>query len=362
MSDLITQSFGIGNADEAFQLLEKRTEPCLAISLTYPMVATPDEPVRLKSGPADLSQPGVGWIGAGAFSTGTLLPAFEDAGFKRFVAVATASGVSARRAAERHGFEKAVSGAEAVIDDPDVSLVVIATPHDGHEELAIRALAAGRDVWCEKPLALTCAGVDEVEKAWRGSGRQLTLGFNRRWAPTVLAAQRVLAEVKAPKLVVYRIAAGRVPEGHWYLDRRQGGRLLGEVCHFVDLAQALVGADIEDAVGLLGGDAFQGNEGIVVALRFADGSVASIAYSSAPPKTGKERIEVLTGSHQVVIDDFRSVQANGRTLWKGRQDKGHQAHIAAFRQAVQGGAGVPTEAMLGSMRATIHASERARES
>ena len=161
--------------------------------------------------------------------------------------------------------------------------------------------------------------------------------------------------MQAPKLVVYRIAAGRVPDGHWYLDRRQGGRLLGEVCHFVDLAQALVGADIEDAVGVLGGDASQGNDGVVVALRFADGSVASIAYGSTPPVAGKERIEVLAGSQQVIIDDFRSVLVNGRTLWKGRQDKGHRAHAAAFRQAVQGGAGMPTEAMLGTMRATIQA-------
>ena len=249
-----------------------------------------------------------------------------------------------------------------MIDDPDVSVVVIATPHDVHAELASRALAAGRDVWCEKPLALTCDDLDEVEKAWRESGRQLTLGFNRRWAPAVLAAQRALAEVQAPKLVVYRIAAGRVPDGHWYLDRRQGGRLLGEVCHFVDLAQALVGADIEDAVGVLGGDASQGNDGVVVALRFADGSVASIAYGSTPPVAGKERIEVLAGSRQVIIDDFRSVLVNGRTLWKGRQDKGHRAHAAAFRQAVQGGAGMPTEAMLGTMRATIQAADRARAS
>jgi predicted dehydrogenase/threonine dehydrogenase-like Zn-dependent dehydrogenase len=362
VSDLITQSFGIGNADEAFRLLEERSEPCLAISITYPAAAEPDEAVRLKPRPNDRSVPGVGWIGAGAFSTGTLLPAFQDAGFERFVAVATASGVSARRAAERHGFEKAVSGAAAVIDDPDVSLVVIATPHDAHAELAGRALAAGRDVWCEKPLALTREGVDEVEKAWRESGRQLTLGFNRRWAPAVLAAQRALAEVKEPKLVVYRIAAGRVPDGHWYLDRRQGGRLLGEVCHFVDLAQALVGADIEDVAGVLCGDASLGNDALVVALRFADGSVASIAYSNAVPVAGKERIEVLAGSHQVIIDDFRSALVDGRTLWKGRQDKGHQAHAATFRQAVQSGLGVPTEAMLASMRATIQAADLVRTS
>ena len=362
VSDLVTQSFAIGDAGTAFRLLEARTEPCLAIRLDYPAAAKPDQPVRLKSSAAGRSVPGVGWIGAGAFSTGTLLPAFRDAGFDRFVAVTTASGVSARRAAERHGFEKAVSGAAAVIDDPDVSLVVIATPHDVHEELARQALTAGRDVWCEKPLSFTCAGVDEVDKAWRGSGRQLTLGFNRRWAPAVRAVQQVLAEVQAPKLLVYRIAAGRVPDGHWYLDRRQGGRALGEVCHFVDTAQALVGADIEDAVGVLGGDASQGSDGMVVALRFADGSLASIAYGSSPPVSGKERIEVLAGSHQVVIDDFRSVQADGRTLWKGRQDKGHRAHAAAFRQAVQGGPGMPTEAILATMRATIQAADRTRAS
>ena len=358
VSDLVTQSFDISDADAAYRLLEDRTEPCLAIRLTYPAAEITDQPVLLKPGPVHRSGPGIGWIGAGAFSTGTLLPAFRNAGFERFVAVTTASGVSARRAAERHGFEKAVSGAAAVIDDPDVSLVVIATPHDMHEELTCRALAAGRDVWCEKPPALTCAGVDEVEKAWRGSGRHLTFGFNRRWAPAVLAAQRVLAEVHAPKLVVYRIAAGRVPDGHWYLDRRQGGRLLGEVCHFVDLVQTLVGADIEDEVAVQGGDASQGNDGAVVALRFADGSVASITYGSAPPTAGKERIEVTAESHQVIIDDFRSVLANGRTLWKGRPDKGHRAHTAAFRQALLGGPRLPTEAMLGSIRATIHAAYR----
>jgi predicted dehydrogenase/threonine dehydrogenase-like Zn-dependent dehydrogenase len=361
VSDLVTHTFDIGRADEAYRLLDEQTEPCVAIRLTYPATAGPENPIRLKPGPADHSGPGVGWIGAGAFSTGTLLPAFRDAGFERFVAVATASGVTARRAAERHGFEKAVSVA-AVIDDPEVSVVVIATPHDVHSELASRALTAGRDVWCEKPLALTLAGIDEVEKAWRDSARQLTLGFNRRWAPAVRAAQRVLAQVQTPKLIVYRIAAGRVPDGHWYLDWRQGGRSLGEVCHFVDLAQALVGADVQDAVSVLGGDVSQGDDAMVVALRFTDGSVASIAYGSAPPVAGKERIEVLAGSRQVIIDDFRSVLVNGRTIWKGRVDKGHRAHATAFREALRGGPCMPTEAMLASMRATIRARERARES
>jgi predicted dehydrogenase/threonine dehydrogenase-like Zn-dependent dehydrogenase len=360
--DLVTQSFPIADAEAAYRLLADRTEPCLAIRLDYPAVPNPDEPVFVKSAADRASLAGVGWVGAGAFSTGTLLPAFREAGFDRFVAVATASGVSARRAAERHGFEKAVSSAGQVIDDPDVGVVVIATPHDVHTELTCRALASGRDVWCEKPLALTCAGVDEVEKAWRDSGRQMTLGFNRRWAPAVRVAQQAVDAVQGPRLVVYRIAAGRVPDGHWYLDRRQGGRVLGEMCHFVDTVQALVGAGIEDSVGVLAGEAARGTDGMAMALRFTDGSVATVAYGSAPPTAGKEWIEILAGPHRIVIDDFRSVQLDGRTLWKGRQDKGHRAHAVAFRRAVQGAEALPTEQMLATMRATIDTEQKARGS
>ena len=254
VSDLVTHTFDIAEAAAAYRLIEERAEPYLAIRLAYPDDGSPTDGVRLTvvlRPPA--RRPVSGWIGAGAFSTGTLLPAFRAAGFDRFVAIASASGLSARRAAERHGFEKAVSGADAVIGDPDVEVVVIATPHDTHADLTVRALAAGRHVWCEKPLALTLDELDAVEKAWRESGRQLAVGFNRRWSPAVLAAQQALAGVAAPKLVVYRVAAGRVPDGHWYHDRRQGGRLLGEVCHFVDTAQALVGAPIEDVTALPGG-------------------------------------------------------------------------------------------------------------
>jgi len=354
VSGLVTHTFGIDEAAAAYQLLEGRSEPCLAIRLTYPPASGPDRPVQLRPRATGHTAPGIGLAGAGAFATGTLLPAFREAGFERFVAVATASGISARRAAERHGFEKAVSGPGAVIDDPDVSVVVIATPHDIHEELTIRALAAGRHVWCEKPLALTCAGIDEIEKAWRESGCQLTLGFNRRWAPAVHAARRALAGVAGPKLVVYRIAAGQVPDGHWYADCRQGGRLLGEVCHFVDTAQALVGAEIEEATGLPGGGPQAGGD-CVVALRFTDGSLAAVAYGSTVPVAGKEWIEITAGAHRVIINDFRSVHADGQRLWKARQDKGHRAHAAAFRQAVGSGAAMPTEAMLATMRATLQA-------
>ena len=361
VSDLVTHAFEIARAPEAYRLIEQRGEPYLAIRLDYQGGADPRGPVQVRrppgasAGTAAAVAPGLGLIGAGAFATGTLLPALRAGGFGRLVAVASASGLTATRAAQRHGFEQAVVGPDAVLADPDVTAVVIATPHDTHASLAVRGLAAGRDVWCEKPVALTEDELDAVRDAWLESGRVLAVGFNRRWSPAVAAARQALSGIAAAKLVSYRIAAGPVPDGHWYRDRRMGGRLLGEVCHFVDTAQALVGAPIEDVTALPGGGPGGAADDAVVALRFADGSLASIGYGSAIPSAGKEWIEVHAGAHRVVIDDFRSVAVDGRRLWKGRPDKGHHALAAAFRRAVAGELRLPTEDLLATMRATIRA-------
>jgi predicted dehydrogenase len=322
VADLVTRSCDIAAAADAYRAIEAGTDPCLAVQLTYParagMARGPDgqraaEAVR--PGPLAASRigaPGVSWIGVGAVSVATLLPAFRDAGFDRLVAVASASGVTARRAAERHGFARAASGGFPVIDDPDTEVVVIAAPHETHAELATLALKSGRHVWCEKPLALTLGELDEVERAWRGSGRQLAIGFSRRWSPAVAAARRVLAGADGPKLLAYRVAAGPVPAGHWYRDRRQGGRVIGEICQFVDTAQALIGAPIQEAAGLAGGG--EPGDDAVVSLRFADGSLATIAYGSVQLGAGQERIEVTASGHQVVIDDFRRAEADGKTI------------------------------------------------
>ena len=235
--------------------------------------------------------------------------------------------------------------------------MVIATPHNTHADLATRALSAGQHVWCEKPLALTEDELDMVENAWRESGGHLAVGFNRRWSPAVLAAQAALAGVTAPKLVVYRVASGPVPDGHWYHDPRQGGRLLGEVCHFVDTAQALVGAPIEDVTRPAGGrrtgrTAWRRRRGVAAVRRRVPGRHR--LWQRGPG--GRQGMDRGPGRlARVVIDDFRSVRAGGKTVWKGRQDKGHHAEVAAFRQGIAGGPAMPTEIMLVTMRATIQA-------
>jgi predicted dehydrogenase/threonine dehydrogenase-like Zn-dependent dehydrogenase len=366
VSDLVTHTYGIGDACAAYRLIESRAEPYLAIRIGYPGGADREGAVRVQPAVGEpASSPatggtgpdtGIGLAGAGAFATGTLLPALRAAGFRRMVAVASASGLTATRAAQRHQFERALAGAEQLLTDPGVAALVIATPHDSHADLTARALRSGRHVWCEKPLALSEDELDEVDAAWRESGRVLAVGFNRRWSPSVRAGRAALERVSGPRLVVYRIAAGPVAERHWYHDPRQGGRLRGEVCHFIDTAQALVGRPVEDVTALSGGGpGGRPGDDAAIALRFADGSLAVIGYSSAVPTAGKEWVEVHAGAHRLVIDDFRSVEIDGRPLWKGRQDKGHRALASAFLTAVSGGRRLPTEDMLATMRVTLRA-------
>lgn len=335
VADLVTHRFPIAAAADAYELIESRREPYLGVALTYEAAVVPDLPIRLRA-PQPGGGEGVGLIGAGAFASTVLVPAFKEAGFDRFVSVASASGLSARRLAERAGFEKAVSGADGVIDDPDVDVVVIATPHDTHAALAARALRAGKHVFCEKPLALTMDELDDVEAAWRESGKVLFVGFNRRWSPAVQQLREHFAGRSGPLVVTYRVNAGPVPEDHWYNDRRQGGRLIGEVCHFVDTCAAIVGEDAVEvrALGSGKGERMMA-EDIVVSLRYPDGSLASVTYArGGPPAVEKERIEVLGRGRSAVVVDFRHLVVDGDTVRLSGQDKGHVGSAVAFRRAM----------------------------
>jgi len=356
VDDLITHRFAIGDAGGAYELIESRREPYLAIAIGYPAESPSDRPVSLAPRRATGTGQAVGWIGAGAFSTGTLLPAFRAAGFERFVSIASASGLSARRTGERHGFEQAVSSAEAVIDDPDVDVVVIATPHDTHADLVVAALNAGKHVWCEKPLALSEEELNRVELALGRSNQVLFIGYNRRWSPAVQRVSAYFSARTTPLSIVYRIAAGPVPEKHWYADRRQGGRLAGEVCHFVDTCQAMAGVEIAAVRALAGGSVTELGLATDVGLlvSFLDGSLATIAYTSARPTGGKEHIELMCSDQRAVIDDFRHLVLGTEKL-STRQDKGHQQAVNRFRAAVMAGQSPLPGDVLSTARTTLAA-------
>ena len=175
-----------------------------------------------------------------------MMPILEELGGMDFVAVASAGGTSARHLAERHGFARVATDASAVINDPEVDLVMIATPHSTHADLVVEALEAGKHVFCEKPLAITMDELERVEEAHQAHPDQvLMVGFNRRWSPMIQEVKNVLGESGGPLVISYRVNAGALPEGHWYKDRREGGRLIGEVCHFIDTCMHLVGSGVE---------------------------------------------------------------------------------------------------------------------
>jgi len=336
VADLVTQRFPFSKAADAYSLLEARTEPYLGIQLVYD--GTPEAPVEVEVRRRRrlTRSPGVGLLGAGNYVQATMLPALADAGFKRLVSIASAGGGSARALAERHHFSKVVTSVDQMVDDDDVDAIFVATPHSTHAELVCAALAGGKHVFCEKPLALTEDELDAVVTAWKASGAQLAVGFNRRHSPAVAAAQAALGTTGGPLTLSYRVHAGRLPDKHWYHDRTQGGRLLGEVCHFIDTCSAIVGTAPRQvqAFGSATGEILLSQD-VVVALRYPDGSLATIAYGAhGHPSMPKERLEIIGRGHAVVIDDFRSCTVDAKLAWKGHQDKGHVELLRQFRRSL----------------------------
>lgn len=354
VDDLLTHRYDIADAHEAYELIESRSEPFLGVGLTYGAQPAPRREIAVAPARA-VGGMGVGFIGAGAFASTVLLPAFRRAGFERLVSVASASGLSALQLARHGQFEKAVSGAAAVIEDPEVDLVVIATPHDSHAKLVVQALRAGKHVFCEKPLALSEAELDQVEQAFRDSDRVLFVGFNRRWAPAVTLLRDHFSSGTGPLVVTYRVNAGPVPPGHWYADRRQGGRLLGEVCHFVDTCNAIIHVPVAAAHAVTSGTAERLlGDNVAVTLSYRDGSLAVISYAASGwDRSPKERVEVLGRGRAGVVTDFREAELDGRVV-RLKQDKGHDALVAAFRRHCEQGGTAPA-AMLQSSRVVLAA-------
>ncbi|MGH9649520.1 MAG: Gfo/Idh/MocA family protein, partial [Terriglobales bacterium] len=294
----------------------------------------------------------VGLLGAGNFVRGVLLPALKRVSGVELVSVCAATGLSARQVGEKFGFRSCATDENEVFHDPAVNTVVIATPHHLHAHQVLRALNAGKRVFCEKPLCLKEEELEEIVRACQAASPLLMVGYNRRFAPMALRLKAFLSEIRQPLVMHYRVNAGPLPPNHWLRDPDQGGgRVLGEVCHFVDFLIFLAGslpARLR-AQGL--GGASAGDESVLVSLEFANGSVGSIAYvTGGDPAFCKESVEVFGGGSAAVLDDFRRLEMvrDGRrerrhSRWS--QDKGHRGEWWAFAHAA-GSGGPPPIALL----------------
>jgi predicted dehydrogenase/threonine dehydrogenase-like Zn-dependent dehydrogenase len=349
LDDLITHRFEVSEAPSAYDLISS-AEDHLGVLISYPHEDSSGPALHVAPKRAGAGS-GIGLIGAGGFARTVLVPNLERAGFENFVAVASESGLSAKHLAEKAGFRRALSGAREIVNDPEVEAVVIATPHDLHAQLTTEALRAGKHVYCEKPLALSLNELNEIEGAWRESGSILFVGFNRRFSPAVRQAAQLFKGTES-LVVTYRVNAGEIPGEHWYRDRRQGGRLLGEVCHFVDTCSAIVGESAAEVRTVRGGTS-RGGEDYALLLRYPSGALASITYASGGgARVEKERIDILGGGHSATIVDFRRMIVDGKAQRKGRQDKGHLAALQTFRECILRGAD-PGDWWLTSSRTTL---------
>lgn len=350
---LITHRIPIEDALKAYDIITgKVKERFVAVLLQYPTMAVAPQRIFAVNGTKPEAKGSVvlGVIGAGNYAQAMLLPHFKASPDVTLKAVATSSGVTARKVAERVGFALAASDPADILNDREINAVLIATRHHLHAPLVIQALEAGKTVFVEKPLVMTRPELDQVRAALEATGGRVHVGFNRRFAPTAVAARAHLKDVPQ-QTALYRVNAGPLPNGHWLRDPVQGGgRLVGEGCHFIDFLQFLTGQKPTRVhARSLGGGAATAEDSFLVELSFADGSIGTILYTALGDSVfAKERVESFGGGRVIVIDDFKTGQlvVGGATQLSGGkgQDKGQATQVQLFIEAVKNGTPMPISA------------------
>jgi predicted dehydrogenase/threonine dehydrogenase-like Zn-dependent dehydrogenase len=368
---LITHRFRIENAPSAYDLITgKPQEPHLGILIEYPAGS------ELKSRRLELieQRPSpetglvrVGMLGAGSFARGVLIPAMRQAGTE-LTGVCAASGVSAQSAAKKFKFRFCTTDEEEIFSDSSINSVVIATRHHLHAAQVIRALESGKHVFCEKPLCLSKDELDAIQAAYRqASDCRLMVGFNRRFSPMVARMSSFLAGSNGPSTMHYRVNAGPLPPEHWINDPEEGGgRVIGEMCHFVDLMSCLCSS--RPITVSAKGTPSAGGEDVTAIIEFENGSIGTISYiCSGDRALSKERLEIFRGGAVAVLDDFRRLglvrHGKIKTLRsRFHQDKGHKAEWQAFSECIRSGGRAPIafEEIVASTLATICIAESLR--
>jgi len=370
---LISSRFDFINAPTAYQNLTSNPS-LLGILLDYG--SAPKK--RLASSiqlhtnhqPAE-SRSSLGFIGAGNYASRVLIPAFHKAGAKLHTLV-TANGINSVIHGKKAGFLNASTDVDAILKDPHINTVVIATQHNSHAKYVIDSLNAGKNVWVEKPLAIDDVGLSSIEATYQkvnartGQSNmlpQLMVGFNRRFSPQVKKMYELLLTVTSPKSIIVTVNAGFIPKDHWTQDPfKGGGRIIGECCHFIDLIRHLVGKKI---VSVNGQSMFSKStkdtmtDQSSITLGFEDGSFGTILYlSNGATNYPKERVEVFTEGKVLQLDNFRKLKGFGwsgfkkMNLWS--QSKGQNECAAAFLEAIKTGIPcIPVSELFEVARVTI---------
>jgi polar amino acid transport system substrate-binding protein len=356
VKNLITHRFAIEDAPRAYEIISGKTgEKYLGVVIDYPegeCKTKPRQSTAIENPPqlSKSSKVAIGFIGAGNFASGVLLPNIAAIGAYDRIAILSGSGVSAATSAERFGFRKVVSAASDILNGPEIAAVFIANRHDQHAALTVDSLLKGKPTFVEKPLCLTRDELENIMQAHHASGTPLMIGFNRRFAPFIEKIKAVLDKKRYPVSMHYRVNAGFIPSGTWIQDAESGGgRIIGEVCHFVDLLSFIastrpvkIGAEALS----IPDEKYRSDDNLQVIIKFEDGSVGTINYVASGNKAiSKEYLEIFGSGTAIVMDDFKRLTIIGdggrRTEAKGSQNKGHRKMLEVWGQFLQTNQGSP---------------------
>lgn len=366
---LVTQRFAIARAHQAYDLVAGSAQGAILLEYDAPIESfirstlrhadkrpassfgsgSPAQSVRRGGATRAVPTIVLGVLGAGNYATRTLLPALARAPTSHIKrAIVSKSGVTSKLAADRFGFSRASSDPREVIDDPETNVVLVASRDVLHAPQVLQALRAGKHVFVEKPLCLTLQQCDEIEAELATTEQLLTVGFNRRFAPLVVRMKSLLDTVPGPRSFVYLVNAGAVPADHWTRDPSESaGRLIGEACHFIDLLRHLAAKPIVKAeCEWLGAGSNKQDDIATLSLAFEDGSIGSVHYFANGNRSfPKERLTVFAGGRVLELDNFKALRAFGFAGFSSkrvlRQDKGHEAELAAWLAAVSRGGPAP---------------------
>jgi predicted dehydrogenase/threonine dehydrogenase-like Zn-dependent dehydrogenase len=340
---LISHRFPIEQALDAYDLILKGKEAYLGVLISYGGIEReqkdwknnkvflgvqtqttlkPDNLNKLNQ-PDERNKPNervsIGLIGAGLFARGTLLPAIKGVEGISFRGIATRTGLSGNHIGKKFGFTYSTTDASEVLKDPEVNLVMVLTRHGSHAKWVCEALKAGKNVFVEKPLCMNEEQLSEIVKTYseletlNSELPLLMVGFNRRFAPTTREAIRLFSNISRPLIVTIRVNIGPVRKDSWIHDPEEGGgNVVGEVCHFVDLIQAVTGSS---PVKVFAQAAHAEREGqhpedsVVINLSMANGSIADIVYTTLGDKSfEREKVEIFGGGAACVIENFKSMR------------------------------------------------------
>ncbi len=356
---LITHKFSFSNANEAYKLLEdKGSELYVGILLKYDVSKETLKRSRIRTVGTISTKTknglNVGMIGAGNFARTMLLPNLKCPDVD-LIGIATATGISAKDTARKFDFDICTTDYNELLDNKSINTIMIATRHNLHGKLVMAALKAGKHVYTEKPLCLNEEELKEIASLYNSfnateSRPLLMVGFNRRFAPLVKDMKAFFEKRNEPMVMHYRINAGYKEKSDWYQDRTVGGgRIIGEVCHFIDTLQFLTDAlpvSVFAQAIKTDNQAITVEDNVAITIRFSDGSVGSITYlANGDPLFPKEYVDVFCENRVSVLDNFTKLttMAQGKKKLKKAilQDKGHKAEMKALINCVNGNGVAP---------------------